>query len=231
MLKNALKFCLALVALSTAANASMLGFKLEIFGVNGGTGATNDRPDIRITNTSTFANADLTRFQMTIGRTSANFDFAIHQQTLPSNSGATSVPGKTVNVPDTLSNNVGADQLDISFTGFNSTPASADESVRFRLDIDNDVSPDVPTNFNNFIAVPNSGIFFNNGAEPNSVVTVTFLYAGHNRQLMLELPDQLAVGNSYTFEMMQNPIPEPGTMTMLAAGVLIIAAARFRRSR
>lgn len=72
--------------------------------------------------------------------------------------------------------------------------------------------------------------FFNNGAAPNSVVTVTY---DTGRILDLALPDQATVATSYTFaETIEvAPIPLPAGLSLLGSALLGIAIAAQRRRR
>jgi hypothetical protein len=161
----------------------------------------------RLTNTS--SSAQITGFSATIGDTSKNFD-------LVSNVGAFTDTGATlawtlIN-PDMQQDNVRSDIVDWSFTGF-------DPGDRF--DFNADIDDDTLGNTNELF----DQVLFNNGALPNSVISVQFTDGGVVGSVNMTLPDVTPTQTRYDFSATGH-IPEPATLFLVATGIAGIAAQR-----
>ena len=162
------------MGLASSVSAALIGFELKFAG-------SCDNPTVRLTNTSE-ANVQLTDFSMTIGDTSREFDVI----TDPFND---TDPGEdlvsNLVIGDSSQDLIGTDLYEFSFTGFNSN-----DLIRFYTEIDKDAQ--------------NTGedyrsVFFNNGENENSVVTVSFFDGLNPGTLTMALPDG-AVVDSYVFQ-------------------------------
>lgn len=207
MFKHALTLCMALAVVSSASATTVL-FKLTILGTGSGVStASNDSPVLRIENQSRVP-ATLTKFRLTIGDTSKNFD----RTAVVSSLGASTRVRVTPN--DNLNGDSRSDVLEWNFTGLDPNE---------RVDLGSEIDPDSTNG-----ALDYRTVFFNNGGglSNNSVLTVHFLQAGVSRIQSFTLPDQTPGQTSYIFS---TPVPEPGTMATLGLGLLTIMISRFGR--
>lgn len=196
-------------------------------------------PYLELKNTSDpSGGAQITTFNMTIGNTADNFDWATMIQASP---GVT----VTVNSPDSIKGGAKSDVLNLSFTGLD-----PGDFVRFRTGL----SPDNP---NGLPILDFRQIFFHmndmNLPGSNSVTSITFQSSLGTDTLTQTLPN-FAVGDGdetatslvpadlYGEDMVipftttgqgnQTPVvPEPGSFVILAAGLMGLAGFRLTRLR
>lgn len=180
-----------LTAFPLSANAQAIGYVLDVFG-------STNIPTFALTNSSDTANIE--SFSMTIGDTSRNFDTGT----------VTSAPGIsfTLNSPDTnLSGGIRSDLVDFSFS-FGFEPGA---TFSFTADVDID-SSNTTQDYRS--------VLFNNGAAPNSVITLGFS-GGLN--LSQEMPDASFL-SSYSFsqsEVIPGPAIAPLVFGLVAAFVTV----------
>lgn len=203
--------CSAVIALSSA-YASPLAFQLRLSGGSSGVpGATNDRPLITITNTSTVA-SQITRMELTIGDPLYNWDVTYFDA-------RAGVAASSASTPDGGNGGVRSNVLAWNFTGFDAVlnTALADEWVRVAGEVD-----------------PNAGeatvdyrtILFNNNGAANAIATLFFQHGGTQKRAVLTLGDQPSGQSVHVFN---GAVPEPGTMSLAVAGLAAIVGSRFRR--
>ncbi|MEC9434913.1 MAG: VPLPA-CTERM sorting domain-containing protein [Pseudomonadota bacterium] len=186
--------------LATAAPAAALGistgYTLEI------DGSTNV-PVFQLTNDSTSATLD--SFSFSIGDTAYNFDYA---QSIGADVGTM---GFTLDTGDTLNGGARTDLLAFTLTGFD-----PGEVFGFETDIDPD---------NSNVTVDFRDVFFNNGAAPNSVISVAF---SDGVTFEYTLPDAAEL-SSYTFSQSVSDVPLPAAAPLLGAGLAGLAFFARRR--
>lgn len=166
----------------------------------------------RLTNTS--PSAEITGFSATIGDASKNFD-------LVNNINAFTDPGFdlawTLNSPDMLQDNIRSDVVNWSLTGFD-----PGDRFDFNVDIDDDVLGNTSELFDQ--------VLFNNGASPNSVITVWFADGGITGSVSMTLPDVAPTSARYDYSA-AGQIPEPATLFLVALGMAGIGLRGRRRKR
>lgn len=160
-------------------------------------------PTFNLTNTSTAA--DLTSFAFTIGDTSRNFD---EIYTITTSAGTSSLTFGSTN-----QSGARTDSFEISFTGL-----GVSQTASWDVDVDRDSSNTVE----NFASV-----FFNNGAAPNSVVTVGF---STGDIIDFTLPDGGAP-YSYSQSSDTSVVPVPAAMPLLAGGLGVMGLMGWRRRK
>lgn len=224
---NTVLKCLILLAFSITANATIIGFKLQITTTNG----SGDEPVITLTNSTTAGTAFIRAFELTIGDTSKGWDHSRGQSTAIAGftGSATPVAG-TLASPDAGPNATRSDVLRWEFNGPQAGPAplattsngafDVNDRYRMRAELDTDGIQDT-VDFRN--------ILYNNGALPNAVITVWFSSTPTgpiNRSLSGILSDRpVTADNEWAF----TAVPEPGPTAMMSLGVLAIGFGRFRR--
>ena len=233
MLRTALKFCLALVLVSSA-NATLLSFSLKLYGAGATSGATNDRPVILLTNTTTAAGSSrISGFQLTLGDTTRNWDLSYYNSSGGGTGTTAGVPIRTRVSPDAVQGSIRSDVLEWTFplsgaNGFDATPTSTDEFVWLAAELDND-NVETTLDFRS--------ILFNNGATANATMKVYFVQGGVTKTSTIILADQTVTNpasnasyasNFYTFV---GYVPEPDTMSLFGAGVAAIGISWIRRRR
>lgn len=179
-------FTVLIVAVFISTATALPSFQLEITGNS----ATFDNPFFNFDNTSS-AGEQITGLTVTVGDTSKNFDGSTNQ--------THNIGGFTLNSPDT--NNGGgvrSNFVQYTFTGFD-----AGEFFNFQADLDPDSFDNPNQNFRT--------ILFNNGGNPNSVVTVSF---SNGEDLVLELPDGNTSDASYVFNQ-ASAVPEPSSLILM----------------
>lgn len=192
------------VALPGAAMAVPFGYQLTISG-------DDNVPTFNLENTGGMGGLDITNFVLQIKENSPAraIDPSDSNFNLLSTLTAT---GGTVNSPTGVTH---SQTVDFSYTDF-----QAGETHTFTLDHDG----------------PNNGddldldyweILFNNGADDNAMVTVTF--AG-GFSLMLTMPDDTANLATYTFSQSGDTMqtPEPAMLGLLGAGLIGLGMVRRR---
>lgn len=216
MSRRVLCACLVLaLASSRPASAAIVGYSLLVSGNAANYPASStlelpaspNTPLLRLTNTST--STQISSFSITVGNTTYNFDSGRSESF-----SAGAAISSTLVGPD--SNNFGglrADSVGYSFTGFD-----ASEFFQFQADLDIDGS-DSTEDF--------TTVFFNNGANANSVITVSFSDGTVLSQTIPENPSA-SDANEYTFAQSQ-VVPEPTTLTMFGLGAIAFAGAAIRR--
>jgi hypothetical protein len=194
-----------------------------------------DMPYLQLMNTSTTPNAEITRFSLTIGDLMNNlhhFDWAKIIDLSP---------GITYQfvIPDAVNGNVRADAIDIVFTGF--TPGKL---IRFQTDIDNDQgNVDLFTDFRQVLFDLGGSNMSDNATAIAHFSAPGFLPNAIPRQL----PDFAQVGpTNLGFRLLSECgpesvqpfvditvgeliIPEPGTIGLLACGLMVLGCVAHRR--
>ena len=192
---------------AAAAEAGFVGYSLTIS--NSSANGANV-PEFSLTNDAA-STETITGFQFTIGQTNRNFDSA--------NVIGGSDPSivSMLQSPDTLNGFARSDVIDYRFLNF-----SAGRTFAFNTDLDIDNQNSVE----NFRSV-----FFNNGAAPNSVITVDF--SDGTRLVSDLLPDANGNLTSFTFSDSANlaAVPEPGSLSLFGLLALGGVAARSRKRR
>lgn len=198
MTKSLLGLGLTFAVFGTAL-AYPVAVQLEI---TGNSGRTTNVPGFSLSNLST-STLDIVGFNFTIGNTAFNFDDT--SSTYPT----------SLNYSVTH-NNTGtdgrADSISLTFAGFN-----RGELYNFYADVDLD-SYNSTTDFRT--------VFFNNGATANSVITVSFANGGVLSLTLPEAPVPVS-GSLYRFTL-TGEVPVPGTLLLLAAGVIGFRTRRLR---
>lgn len=157
---------LGLCTLAGNASTNDLRFKIQISG-------DGNVPRMTVWNLS--RSLRITKFQMTIGDTTKSFDSA-------SGFSASSGVGATVASPDTINGGARSANLIINLSGFS-------PGTYFSTDVDFDgAASDTVENFRTTL--------FNNGVQPNAVVTVT---ASDGSTASLTLPDNDQYQYTYLF--------------------------------
>ncbi len=196
MKKVSLLALLFTLCLATGASAATYDFTLEIWG------ASNNTPYIRLINNST--SYEITGFSMTAGHTAWGFD---HLGSIAYSSGNSYSVDASVGTLLKTNDNLPSHVVPLNFTGF-----GYDEFFRMIPDLDR---------------MAGSGgygyyktTFFNNGNEPNSLITVVF---SDGTTLSGYLPDW-GEFSSYSFTsadlLAASPTPIPGAIWLLGTGVL-----------
>lgn len=182
-------------------------------------GSTNV-PTMTLVNTST-SDFRIVGFSLTAGHTGRSWDYV---QSLVAPAGG----GATLNSPDTINGGLWSTAIDIDFSGFG--PAG---TASWRADLD-DLGAHQTRDYRNSL--------FNNGSEPNALLTVAFEAFGTAPggiapfSLGFALPDGTPGLSSYSFTDARSfssgtPVPEPGVLPLVAAGLLGLQwTARRRRS-
>ncbi len=177
------------------ANAALVGYEFQIFG-------NNNVPTVTLENLS--SSADITRFIMTIGNTVYNFDAAYHEVL----TGITSFTRVSPDAND--SGGVRSDQDEYTFVGF--APGGI---FKFDTDVDRD-NANTTENYRT--------VLFNNGAVPNSTLTVEFTGGW---SLSGTLPDYSG-DPPYVFSQVQ-VIPLPASLWLVGGGLLALAGLRRKK--
>lgn len=194
------------VAASSTASAGIVGYELNINNPVFNTGnGVNNVPDIRLENTSqAITNATITDFTLTIGNLAFNFDFVRNESAVTDGSTALVFTRIT---PDATNDNVGPDQIDYDFTGFN-----IGDIFQFEVDVDPDVGE---------VVQDYRSILF-----PDSLLTVTF----SNGKILSQNLNPSNIGqDGYTFAQSME-VSEPATLALFG-GFALAGAALRRRSR
>jgi len=206
MRRVVLTTALLLAALGAAPKALATPiFDLAI--VPGDAGNDFDMPKITLTNAST-AGEQITGFSMSIGSTAFVYDFVLGPTSNPPGqaaslatetaTGATLVAGDRRNAVGSVAT------LIWSFTHF-----APGEQLIFEVDVDRATGP--PT-------ADARTVWFNNGAAPNAQLQVQF---SSGTSASLAMPD--AAGSPSSFSFSVTSVPEPGTATLLGAGLALLA--------
>lgn len=186
-----------------AAQAVTIGFSLTLSG----------NPNVPTFSLENLSERDrIALFDFTVGDTSRNFDEVILGAG-PAGGTSTLVFGSDAQ-GGTSATGGRTDSFAVAYTGF-----APGLTAQLTADVDRD---DI-NSFENYRVR-----FFNNGAAPNSVATVTF---ASGRELQITLPDQNAVSNTYFFSEVVDvaPIPLPAGGSLLALALAGIALAARRR--
>ena len=181
-------------------------------------------PTLLLSNTST-GDFRIAGLSLTVGHSQRGWDYV---QSLVAPDGGTA----TLNTPDAVNGGARSPVIDIDFSGFEAT-----ESATWVADLDG-VNSNTTYNYRNSL--------FNNGAEVNAVLTVDFedfgtALAGVSPfSIGFALPDGSSTQTSYTFSGERsftidngppNGVPEPGALSLVAAGLLGLQwTARRRRT-
>lgn len=209
-IKNTYRSVMALAlccVLPTSALAATLGYTLTINNpVFNPANGNQNVPDFELTNTSQ-AGAQITGFQLSIGDTSANFDFVRIQTAFID-------PGNdlsfALNTVGTVNNGIGDDILDYSFTGFD-----PGDVFRFEVDVDRDVGGPI-TDFRDVLF-------------PTATAFLTFS-SGSTLSTTLNPADPNS--GTFTFEDVTiAPVPLPGSAPLLALAALMSALILRKKPR
>ena len=193
-----------------------------------------DMPYLQLMNTSPTQGAEITRFSLTIGDLMNNLHHFDWAKIIDHSPGIT----WQFVMPDAVNGNVRSDAIDIVFTGF--TPGKL---IRFQTDIDNDQgNVDLFTDFRQ--------ILFDLGGtnmSDNAVATAHFTAPGLLPGVVArQLPDFAQVGpTNLGFRLLSECgpesvqpfvdvtvgqlIPEPGTVGLLACGLIALGCMAYRR--
>lgn len=170
-------------------------------------------PTMTLLNSST-GDFRITGFSLTVGHAQRGWDF-VQNLTGPAGGSA------TLNSPDALDGNARSDVIDIDFGGFDPTLQAS-----WTADLDG-VNSNTTYNYRNSL--------FNNGTQPNAVLTVDFEAFGATLagvspfSLGFALPDNASSTlTSYSFSDLRefsigngsNDVPEPGVLSLVLAGLL-----------
>jgi hypothetical protein len=181
------------IFLASEALAYQTGYEFQIYG-------NTNVPTVSLENLSTLA--DITEFTMTIGNTAYNFDSA-------SNVVVGSVDSYALVTPDTNSSGgVRSNFVNYTFSGFD-----PGEVFKFDTDVDRDNS-NTSENY--------TKVLFNNGAAPNSQLTVVF---SDGSTLIGTLPDYSG-GAPYVYSQV---VPLPPAVLLLGSSLLGLMGIRRLR--
>ena len=191
------------MGLDSNVSAALISFELKFAG-------SFDNPTVRLKNTSE-ATVQLTDFSMTIGDTSREFDMI-------TNPISDTDPGgdltSTLVIGDSNQDLIGTDLYKFSFTGFNSN-----DLIRFYTEIDEDAQN---------TSEDYRMVFFNNGENENSVVTVSFFDGLNPGTLTMTLPDG-DVAESYVFIAEGQTVPIPGALWLFGSGLIGVIVLKKRK--
>lgn len=220
MKKLLLAAAAAAATLASAGTASALtvGFEMVVTS----TGATNDRPLVRIQNTST-SGLTLTAFTLNIGGTNTIFDRADTFNLNPTGS-ASQVTTALLVAGDAVNNGQGVKTLGFTFTGFD-----LNDLFSFRAEIDVPGTNATNSDFRT--------IFFNNGGigVANAEATATF---SNGQSLDVRFGSTsnsslttYTVSASATEFGETSPVPLPAALPLAALGFGALGLVARRRAR
>lgn len=198
-MKRILTAAIAAAAVMVASNSSQAALIGYTLVIDGNVNV----PTYTLTNDS--AAAQITSFSFTVGHSGRNFDY-VQAITAPAGGTANLIIG------DTANSGARTTSFQIDYTGFDPGEFASNNTD---VDIGN-------------ITLDYRNTFFNNGAEPNSVITVDF---SDGQTLSQTVADQTAGQSSYTFSQSANPVPVPAALPLLAGAVGLLGAAGWRKSR
>ncbi len=175
-----------------------------------GISGNGNTPTLELTNTGA---VDITSFSMSIGDTGYNID---EIYTISSSSGTFT---SAVILGDQAQSGIRVDIFGIAFTGF-----GPGDIARWSVDVDVDSSNS---------SEDYRSVFFNNGAQPNSVITVAFADLS---SAVFTLPDDLdGLDASYLFsaeaESSSTVVPLPAALPLMGAALAGLGLISARRGR
>lgn len=160
-------------------------------------------PTYTLTNTS--ITALITSFSFTVGHSGRNFDYV---QAIVAPAGGTA----NLIVGDTSNGGTRTTSFQIDYTGFDPSEFASNNT-------------DVDTGN---VALDYRNTFFNNGSEPNSVISVDF---STGQTLSQTVADQQTGQSSYTFTQRASVVPVPAALPLMAGAIGVLGFAGWRRSR
>ncbi len=161
--------------------------------------------------------AEITDLSMTIGDTTFNFDRA-GLESIPTDTGTALT--YALDSPDAANGIVRDDTLTYSFGGFD-----PGDQFGFRFEID-------PDSFD--AIVDYRTVLFNNGAAPNSVISVSFMEGIDTETLdvtMTDYDDPTYKANVFSGRGHIGQVPEPASMALFGLGLVGLGLMTRRRSR
>lgn len=211
-----------LLAVVSVANATTIAFQLDIWSSGAAPGGF-DTAFIKLTNKTTGAgNARISKFEFILGDTTNNFDLST-SQTSSGNLGTIARATSDGVMLDGAHDGVRANSFAWTFTTFDKN-----DSFTTWVELDKDMSP-----ANNIVDF--RSLLFGPGGAANATAKVTFVPFGadsipSSTTLTFMLPDRTPnAATNYTYSFLT--VPEPGTLTMFAAGIGTILLSRIRRRR